>query len=1372
MRITKNPRSWPSLSLAVTACLSLCCLFALGWTAYAQSHDDKQQTHQQLQLGDSQQDAEDKSKGCKSCHASTDNETMHPTNSFKLGCTSCHGGDARVMRSPDIARCTDAYDDLEEKAHKVVPRSELHSSRNRERAYTDWMKRSKEYVQFVNPGDLRVADQTCGGSSCHSEEVHRVRTSMMTHGAMLWSAALYNNGAYPFKNARFGESYDSNGNPQAIFSVPQPNEKDTHDKGILPRLDPLQRWEVSQPGNVLRVFERGGGPRTEVGNPQEEDQPGRPDAKLSDRGFGTLLRTDPVFLGLQKTRLFDPLLSFPGTNDHPGDYRGSGCTACHVIYANDRDQEHSGLLYANRGNQGQTATIDSTIRQSCREGKEAQNEESGHPIQHIFTKVIPSSQCMVCHVHPGTNMVASYFGDTWWDNEVDGDKMYPPYQKNPTEQEYHDARERNPEGSAAKGLWNAATKKGAEFLSNVGQPKLTENDHPSENHLFNEKLNHTQFDDFHSHGWIFRKVYKQDRYGNLLDKDDKRIGFNERDRFQRAVPLKDIHLEKGMHCIDCHFNQDVHGNRNLYGETRAAIEIACIDCHGTIQNYATLSTSGPAAPEGGTKMQAMRTPWQELRFYWKNNKLFQRSSVEKGQEWEVVQVKDVIDPNNDHYNYRARVAKLLGKDGGALSDVPSNPDQEHKVLAHPMKEMTCVSCHSSWTTTCFGCHLPMTANQRMPMLHNEGTMTRNWVEYDFQVLRHDMYMLGIDGTVTGNKVAPIRSACAVVVSSQNQNRDWIYYGQQTISAEGFSGTAFSPYVPHTVRAKETRGCTDCHLSSQNDNNAWMAQLLLQGTNFLNYLGRYAYVANGNKGFSAIAFAELKEPEAVIGSDFHKIAYKDNYIRHTRERKLELKEAYEHAGRTVHDVQLRGEYLYAAMGKGGLRIYDVANIENKDFSERMITAPVSRLGQRFYVHTKDAWAVAAPSTTAIDPTRKHFPVNEEQEYEKGKGHIPLMYGFLYVADKEEGLVVIGTSPPKDDDTPANETAASAKKKKTSAKYKKPVGVSTLLDGEPRNNFLQRATLDLKDERGKPLGSFLKGEFQVKDAEGKLVNKKVSLAGAHRITIAGHYAYILCDAGLVVVDLENPLGPRITALIGAPELKNPRGIGIQFRYGFVVDDDGMKVLDVTHLDQPRLVPGVNVPFADARNITVSRTYAYIAAGKEGMGIVDIEKPEHPILFQRFTANGKPKDPNDALQDTNDIKVGMVSSSQFALVADGKAGFKVVQLFSPDTSPGFYGFAPGPHPVLIAKYHTHGEALAVSRGVDRDRAVDENGRQLSVFGRRGSRPFNEQEMRKMYICNQDMALRRLCNEGEVYTVTDDPSQPIATPAGQTASGNLHPR
>ena len=117
--------------------------------------------------------------------------------------------------------------------------------------------------------------------------------------------------------------------------------------------------------------------------------------------------------------------------------------------------------------------------------------------------------------------------------------------------------------------------------------------------------------------------------------------------------------------------------------------------------------------------------------------------------------------------------------------------------------MTCYSCHSAWVPTCFGCHLQMTANQQMPMLHNEGLTTTqlDLLQLPDPARRH--YMLGVDGTVTGNRIAPVRSACAVLVSSQNPDRDWGYYQQQTVSAEGFSGQSFSPFVPHTVRAKET-----------------------------------------------------------------------------------------------------------------------------------------------------------------------------------------------------------------------------------------------------------------------------------------------------------------------------------------------------------------------------------------------------------------------------------------------------------------------------------------------------------------------------------------------------------------------------------------
>ena len=93
-------------------------------------------------------------------------------------------------------------------------------------------------------------------------------------------------------------------------------------------------------------------------------------------------------------------------------------------------------------------------------------------------------------------------------------------------------------------------------------------------------------------------------------------------------------------------------------------------------------------------------------------------------------------------------------------------------------------------------------------------------------------------------------------------------------------------------------------------------------------------------------------------------------------------------------------------------------------------------------------------------------------------------------------------------------------------------------------------------------------------------------------------------------------------------------------------------------------------------------------KGLAIVDVEHPESPKLDQIFNAGGR-------LQDSNDVKLGMVSSSLFAYVADGKNGLQVVQLFSPVDNPAFGGFSPRPTPKWIARYRTRGSALAVSQG-----------------------------------------------------------------------------
>ncbi|MCP9494469.1 MAG: hypothetical protein MSG64_08445 [Pyrinomonadaceae bacterium MAG19_C2-C3] len=1250
-------------------------------------------------------------EGCISCHGKT--EPMHPRYTTRgiedtltadgkdgqgMTCTQCHGGNKAI--APAIpGNINDETAKLEAHVRPTFPeRWEVNGkkvTRNPENTLTLLQQESYEFVRFVNPGDQRVAERTCG--ACHSNEVETNASNMMLHGGMLWGAALYNNGGYPLKDTHFGEAYaPETGAPSRLIRFPRPTAEQTKFKGILSYLDPLPRWEISQPGNVLRVFERGGRRRLEVGLPDREEEPGKPDKGLSPRGLGTNNRTDPVYLGLQKTRLLDPTLNMLGSNDHPGDFRSSGCTSCHTIYANDRSYVHSGS-YAEFGNTGATATRDESLKD------ERESKEEGHPIKHQFTNRIPSSQCMTCHMHPGTNMVTTYYGMTWWDNETHADKMYPAEQKDPSEDDYDRIYRQNPEGAAARGKWSER-----EFLDKTGTPE------------FNKQLDRTQFADFHGHGWIYRAVFKKDRSGNMLDAQDNIVENVTPDKLAKSVAfldkaaaktteqeagtpvhLKDIHLEKGMHCADCHFRQDTHGNGNLYNEPRAAIEIQCIDCHGSIQKRATLVTSGFAAGDrviGGketnsetgrnlattSQLKTKTATGRDLAVFqrataerpvtkrdennqeivFKNGEIIQNSMVEPGKWWRVVQTVDTITPGTSDYDEQSRYAKTIRTDGETWGDVPT----DEKELAHRDSNMTCFSCHSAWVTSCFGCHLSMKANKKMPNRHNEGEDSRNFTTYNYQVLRDDIFMLGRDGTVTGNRIAPVRSSSAILVSSQNQNREWIYSQQQTISAEGYSGQAFNTHVPHTVRGSETRTCNDCHVSDRNDNNAWLAQLFLQGTNFVNFIGQYAYVA-AEDALEVVRVTEADEPQAVIGSTLHKAAYPRNYAKFEKGER-ELKTFFEHRGNPeVLGVQVRGEYAYVAAGKGGLRVYDVAQIDHKGFSERITTAPISPLGQRFYVDTKYCTAVAAPTTLGVDPARVQNPINEERP-------IHPLYAYLYVVDREEGLIL--------------------------------VNAATLLDGVPTNNFLKRAITFNPDNK---------------------------ISGANNITIAGTYAYITTDHGLEIVDINKPLEPRIVGSIGAPNLNKPTSIAVQFRYAFITDEEGLKVIDVTKPEAARAIEAARVPLGDAHDVYVARTYAYVANGKEGIAIVNIEQPEQPKLDQTYNAEGK-------INDTHQVKVAMTNASLYAYVADGHNGLRVLQLTDPATMETFAGFSPRPQPRLIASFHTKGPALAVSKGLDRDRAVDESGNQVAVFGRRGAGPLSLTDMQRMYV-----------RDGSVFTVSEKP-------------------
>ncbi len=1070
-------------------------------------------------------------------HADGDDE-------IEITCVDCHGGDGTA---------TD-----KDRAHvRPQHRDVFASSANPKVSYTVLNDESPEFIRFMNPGDFRVVGQTCG--TCHEEIAGRMMSSIMATGALVPQAAFYNNGVLAAKRPVYGEGYMPDGSPAIVQSTRSNQEAGLVDienrrpNSLVPKLEPLPRYQIIPTLDPFRVFERGNN-------------------AAGERARGTDFKVAGAGLAVQKTRLNDPTLWFIGTNETNGDYRNSGCTACHVVYANDRDSLHSGpeiaAFYENGGESGHSGSADPTIPK----------DEPGHPIAHRMTVRVPVAQCLTCHHHQGNAALETYTGSMWWDQESNADQIL---SASVRRDKYMDEADR-------RGLWDR-----------------------------NGSFDQVQFSDHHGHTWNFRKVYKRDRRGQLLDASDTPIAEDDPNKFAKAVHLKDVHLERGMHCIDCHTEQDVHGDGRIWGATPDPIEIACIDCHGTVQERATLVTSGiNGGHDLGNRLSGPRTAFGQRQFEVREETVIQRSKMYDGVEWEVPQLVDIVNPESPSYDELAAKAKTIRRDGSwGVENVGSAS------LAHDNQRIECYSCHTSWNTGCYGCHLVLDVNDKLDAKHNEGETSRGQIYYNPQVLRTDNFLLGLNGSSKGNRFSPMRSASSVLVTASARNRQTVVHQQPTISAPGYSGYAFTPNIPHTVREKETMQCTDCHLSSQNDNNAWIQSLLGQGTNFLNFVGEYAYVALGGKGVQAVKVTEGREPQPVIGSYLHSVLEPDSYTALVN-RGRTLRTAYGAGSTNARGIQARGEYVFVADGPGGLRVIDRANVDNKNVAQRLVDSQNSPFGERTRVNTADATAVALPSSVPMDLDRPLRPENHEQP-------IAEVFRYAYVSDREEGLIV--------------------------------VDVNTLHDGEPRNNFLERtATYNPDGRLSGAVDLTTAGNYAliVSETSGfhvvDIANPRAprwratigpsEIPGGRAVAVQFRYAFVASDDGVQVVDITDPTRPAAVATFSVDDARDV--FPVRTYLYVAAGEEGLAIVDIQNPERPELAQFFTGGGAinDATAVTTSSVnaslFAFLADGANGLRVIRLigppDTPGHfgfsPVPVPQLVASYRTAGPALAIADGN--------------------------------------------------------------------------------------------------------------------------------------------
>lgn len=245
--------------------------------------------------------------------------------------------------------------------------------------------------------------------------------------------------------------------------------------------------------------------------------------------------------------------------------------------------------------------------------------------------------------------------------------------------------------------------------------------------------------------------------------------------------VPDIHYEKGLHCIDCHTLDEIHGDGHIYVKKQYQLEIRCETCHGTLETYGNGITS---------KGNALTNFWVE----------------EESKE-------------NDMPAKRILISKMNGK-AHPIPQVREGKGQQamvaHEIGGH-MEKMECYACHSAWVPKCIGCHIQLDITRQKHPIHTSfDHLDQKQSDFGIYTLipgvreAEEDYLLGINQR---GKVAPFASRSSVVYTFTDALGKEVYKHRPQTTSEGKLGFAHNPTIPHTVR-KETRDCASCHESDK------------------------------------------------------------------------------------------------------------------------------------------------------------------------------------------------------------------------------------------------------------------------------------------------------------------------------------------------------------------------------------------------------------------------------------------------------------------------------------------------------------------------------------------------------------------------------
>lgn len=749
-------------------------------------------------------------ESCMLCHnGGTSNDysgpgmmNPHPfPGAENIRCTTCHGGnptadtreEAHVPPPPEIGD-RERWDNNAEAYFNRLTLTGLDKVDTYQgddgTTYT-----ALDYLQWVNPGDIRIVSQ---GRSCG--ECHTGHADVMEEGILYTSTGL------------FGGTWHYMGAENTITEHRGLFDDTASDLAFRQVVDPAFVIDPSQIGRIGQVeeypvFSSRGAPNT-PGSIFRNDTYNAAGLSDDQDAQGRVINNSPLMQLFAEQVAFtcgDCHLGSAGANNRSGDYRSAGCTSCHMPYSItgrygiETDRLGEPLVPIEVGREYGSDPHMRTVRgQEPRDPDDIDDPELPHVREHRIVSVartlsngvqvrgMDDYTCAGCH--QGSNRTVMQF----WGIRLDQ---------------------------------NEDLRRGVQYPSQPVSFRNTNND----GRLFVEYIDYDDPNDIRVRRT--QEFNGRDRNQYILEEDY--------DGDERDDTPPDVHYEAGMGCIDCHGSYDLHGGdyqnptaNAIQSRMEHAVAISCETCHGTVDTRAT--TQLGVDYNGVTRDLVVGADGRVLRHVYRESDghvyLVSRLT---GETHFVVQTRDVVvdsgvmNPESSLPVYSSKASYAMGRDDGdpATGTGPAQTGTAAGGFSH-MDDMSCASCHSSWQNSCIGCHLIGEYNEG----NNFSNITGERIafredEADFVYQSPVFMQLGVG---PNNKIEQFAANTKVFFTYQDRNNntsdvftfsDRQGYGADTTTVP-FPSLGHNKLMAHSIRGKVDddnegpRYCVACHLTDQ------------------------------------------------------------------------------------------------------------------------------------------------------------------------------------------------------------------------------------------------------------------------------------------------------------------------------------------------------------------------------------------------------------------------------------------------------------------------------------------------------------------------------------------------------------------------------